>query len=319
MGFATDVWQLLVLRLLQGVFSGFAAPSITLVSVAAPPAEQGRVTGSLQTAMAAGAVIGPMVGSLVGATLGLQWVFLSVAFAAIGSSVLVAFWTSEDVAHRRVVDEERSFIQAVRGSGRDIAELWRSDTLRASLWIVFLIQLGLGATNPILDLYVRGFVPPDPELAKYATGALFSGFAVVNLLAMPVWGRHGDKKGHALALVECALWSGAALVSHAVVRNFVFLFTARLMLGAATAGSAPCAFGLAASEASVDRRGGAFGVVFSARTLAVAISAMLGGYLSRFVGIRGLFAISGVVVLWSAWAMRRAAQRRASARSVAGG
>ena len=37
MGFAQSPWQLLVLRVMQGVFSGFIPPSITLVSVGAPP------------------------------------------------------------------------------------------------------------------------------------------------------------------------------------------------------------------------------------------------------------------------------------------
>lgn len=35
MGFARTPWELLILRLLQGVFSGFVPPSVTLVSVAA--------------------------------------------------------------------------------------------------------------------------------------------------------------------------------------------------------------------------------------------------------------------------------------------
>jgi len=39
------------------------------------------------------------------------------------------------------------------------------------------------------------------------------------------------------------------------------------------------------------------GAVFSARTLAIALSAMVGGGLSQLVGIRGLFAIGGLVLV----------------------
>ena len=39
------------------------------------------------------------------------------------------------------------------------------------------------------------------------------------------------------------------------------------------------------------------GAVFSARTLAVASSAMVGGALSQLVGIRGLFALGAVLLL----------------------
>jgi len=39
------------------------------------------------------------------------------------------------------------------------------------------------------------------------------------------------------------------------------------------------------------------GAVFSARTLAIAFSAMIGGFLAQYVGVRGLFAIGAVVLL----------------------
>ena len=47
MHWASTPWQLLAMRLGQGLFSGFIPPSITLVSVGAPPERQGRVAGDL--------------------------------------------------------------------------------------------------------------------------------------------------------------------------------------------------------------------------------------------------------------------------------
>ncbi len=70
------------------------------------------------------------------------------------------------------------------------------------------------------------------------------------------------------------------------------------------AGAGPLAFGLAAAETAADRRGGAFGAVFSARALAVAVSAMAGGWLSSLTGIRGLFVVGGTMVLLSLWFLR---------------
>jgi DHA1 family multidrug resistance protein-like MFS transporter len=299
MAFATTTWQLLVLRILQGVFSGYIAPSMTLVSVAAPPSEQGRVSGSLQTATAAGSVVGPMIGGALALAMPLRYAFLG--------------------AHRRQDHGENSWKDTLRGSGRDLADLWRNETLRASLAIVFWIQFAMGTTNPILDLHVRDLLASDAEGHKLATSLLFSGMAAINLLAMPVWGRAGDERGHATLLVTVALWSGLALVAQGLAPVFWLLFAARLVFGAVMAGSSPLSFGLAAREASVDRRGGAFGVVFGVRTMAIAMSAMLGGWLSRFIGIRGLFVAGGVVVVMTAWWMRRAAQRRASLRNASGG
>lgn len=319
MAFATSVWQLLALRLLQGVFSGYIAPSMTLVSVAAPPSEQGRVVGSLQTATAAGGILGPGIGAALAATMPFRYVFLGVAAISVVSGMLVLLYAREDAAHRRRVEHETSFAHAVAGSWDDLRELWRNKTLRASLAIVFCIQFAIGTTNPILELHVRDLMRGDPAHLSLATSALFSGMAAVNLLAMPVWGRLGDRTGHARALVTVALFSGLALIAQGLASVFLALLVARLVFGAVMAGSSPLSFGLAAQEATVDRRGGAFGVVFGVRTMAIALSAILGGWLSRYVGIRGLFVLGGAVVLSTAWWMRVAAQRRESLRSAEGG
>lgn len=319
MAFATTTWQLLVLRILQGVFSGYIAPSMTLVSVAAPHSEQGRVSGSLQTATAAGSIVGPMIGATLALIMPLRWAFLGVAALSLVSAALVWVYAREDVAHRRRDHGETSWMDTLRGSGRDLGDLWRNETLRASLAIVFWIQFAMGTTNPILDLHVRDLLASDEEGHKVATSLLFSGMAAINMLAMPVWGRFGDRHGHASLLVTVALWSGLALVAQGLAPVFWLLLVARLVFGAVMAGSSPLSFGLAAREASVDRRGGAFGVVFGVRTMAIALSAICGGWLSRFVGIKGLFVAGGVVVVLTAWWMKSAAQRRASLRNTSGG
>jgi MFS family permease len=82
------------------------------------------------------------------------------------------------------------------------------------------------------------------------------------------------------------------------------LLVLRAALGVFAAGSAPLAFGIAAVETPADRRGGAFGVVFAARALAVSLSAVAGGWLSAWLSLRGLFALGGALVLACLWLLR---------------
>lgn len=312
MAFASNVAQLLVLRLLQGVFSGYIAPSMTLVSVAAPPAEQGRVTGSLQTATAAGAILGPSIGAMLAEWMPFRWVFLFVAGLAVVSGTCVFAFAREEEATRRRVAHETSWWHSVRGSRDDLVDLWHNRTLRASLAIVFAIQFAIGTTNPILQLHVRDLWTGDPASLSRATGVLFSSMAAVNLLAMPWWGRHGDRHGHARALVTVALLSGLALVAQGLATAYATLLVARVAFGLVMSGSSPLSFGLAAQEAPVERRGGAFGVVFGVRTLAIAVSAMIGGWLSRFLGVHGLFLCGGVLVIATALWLRLASRATAA-------
>ncbi|MEZ6019694.1 MAG: MFS transporter [Planctomycetota bacterium] len=102
MAFVTSAWQLLALRIAQGMFSGFLPPSITLVSVAAPADRQGRLAGNLTTSIALGGLAGPMFGGLVAAQLGShKSVFLVVGLLAGLSALLVWFGAVEDPATRR--------------------------------------------------------------------------------------------------------------------------------------------------------------------------------------------------------------------------
>lgn len=307
MAFATSTWVLLLLRLLQGMFSGFIAPSATLVSIAAPPEKQGRVAGSLQTAMAAGAVVGPMVGGFATTHAGISHVFLGVAAAAAVSFGLVAFFAREDAAHRRAPEGKASVVKAVRDARRDFVDLWGNARLRAGLSIVFWAAFALGASSPILELYVRDVVPDTSEHTTLLTSILFSSAALVNLLAMPAWGRYGDSIGHGRALAKSAFVASFALALQAIPIYGVLL-ASRIVFGAALAGSASCSFGLAAAETPVDKRGGAFGIVFSARTLAAAIAAPLGGWLCGYIGVEGVMIGSAVALALSArslWMRRR--------------
>ena len=81
-------------------------------------------------------------------------------------------------------------------------------------------------------------------------------------------------------------------------------------MGVAMAGTGPLAFGVAAGEVSADRRGGAFGAMFSARTLAIAVGSSAGGVLTGWIGVRGLMALSGLLVLVALVAFRRMGRER---------
>ncbi|HVS10644.1 MAG TPA: MFS transporter [Planctomycetota bacterium] len=312
---ARDPWELLALRVAQGLFSGFVAPSLTLVSIAAPAGAQGRIAGTLQTSMIWGMIAGPALGEGVRATWGVREIYLAVAALSALGALLVAVFAREDPTQRRASTPGTGLRTALRESLGDLGELRRNRTVRAAVLLLFGMQFGLGATNPLLELYVRELRTSVAWISP-STAALFSAMALASLVAMPLWGRYGDRKGHYRALLRCSAWSAAALLLHAAAPGYEVLLLARVALGVAMAGSAPLAFGVAAAESSAQRRGGAFGVVFSARALAVSLAAVSGGFLSALVGIRGLFVGAAFLVAGCLALLSRA---RPSAEAASGG
>lgn len=295
MGFVQSPWQLLALRIAQGVFSGFIAPSVTLVSIGAPEASQGRVAGNLQTSLAAGSIVGPLAGALVASSFGLRAVFLAVSLASGLSLVLVALFARED-GSLRVGSESPDRRSFVRHLVDDVARLRGNAPMRRAVLMLFFIQFGVGATNPQIELYVRDLTGADPASARDMTALLFTALAATSLVATPLWGRYGDRRGHRRAMNRSALGSCAALVAHAVVPLYALLAAARVALGAAASGTGPASYGVAAEETPIERRGGAFGAVFSARALALSVGAMVGGWLCAWLGIRGTFVLGALLI-----------------------
>ncbi|MCA9001537.1 MAG: MFS transporter, partial [Planctomycetes bacterium] len=324
MAFATTPWQLLLLRCLQGCFSGFIPPSVTLVSVGAPPEQQGRVAGNLATSMAIGGLLGPLIGGLAATLLGShQKVFLMVGVFGGLSAALVWFGAKEDVSTRRKLEGKAGLRAMVRATGQDLRDVWRNPILRSVAWFVFALQLGLGAINPILELYVRellgghvlvggildqvsaiggvtdGSLDPEARVLTFATSLLFGAMAVANLLSLSLWGRYGDRIGHRRALIHCGLLCLLALTIQAAAAVYGVLLLGRFLMGLGTAGSSPLTHGLAANVATADRRGGAFGVIFSARTLAVAVGGTVGGMLYPYIGARGVMGAAALTLVWA--------------------
>ncbi len=319
MGFARSPWVLLALRLGQGVFSGFIPPSITLVSIAAPRDRQGRVTSTLQAALPAGMILGPVFGHFVAELFGVTSVFFFVAGMAASSALLVALFAHEDPSLLLTIEHfsPTSSLHEPRTPGPaasmrallaealgDLRRLFANRNIRWALLLLFAEQFGLGATNPLLEIHVENLLDAGPGEAADRTAWLFSALAVAGVVATPLWGRLGDRIGHDKALLASAISSGLLLGFHALAASYAALFSLRIALGATTPGSNVAAFGIAALETEHDRRGGAFGAVFSARALAVSIGATLGGALSSLFGIHALFVLTGAGILALLWAFR---------------
>jgi len=308
MAFATTPWQLLALRLGQGVFSGFVPPSLTLVSVVTPRALQGRVTGTLQTALPAGMITGPLIGAWIQSVFSIQAVFLFVSLAAGAGALAVAFFAREDPRLRSTI-ERFSPTSMLAGAFRDLRALWRNEALRFSVGGLFCVQFALGTTNPILQLLVEEVWPGDPARVETLTALLFSALAVAAIVATPLWGRFGDTLGHRRVLHLSAGASFLLLGLHAAVAAYAVLFSLRVLLGLSSPGTNTAAFAMAAVETRDEQRGTALGAVFSARSLAVSSGALCGGGLASLLGVRGLFLTVGVGMALAFFASSVAARR----------
>jgi MFS family permease len=187
MGFVGDVWQLLVLRLLQGGVTGSQSAASALVAAAAPARHVGFALGLVNTAVQLGNSIGPALGGLMVGGLGFRGSFVLGGILLALGGFMVLFWVDEPPDGRRLASRSRT--RDPDGEGN-----WLARMLTPFTWprfrTVLLLQLGtqfaFAATFALLPIYLQEMARPDWLSAELASGLSVTLTAVAAAAVMPV-------------------------------------------------------------------------------------------------------------------------------------
>src|SRR5690625_1888197 len=297
MGFATSVWQLFILRLLMGVFTGFIPMSQALIATQTPENVAGKVLGTLQTGSITGNLMGPLFGGVMADMFGYGATLQLTSISVILSAFIVMFGIKE-MKLQTTSEENRMY-----SSKEVILHIVKHPVLLIVLLLSTLIQLAHFSVQPILSLYVA-------EINGTANIAFFSGIAfsaagLGNLLMTRRLGRLGDRIGYIKILIGLLFMAGIVYLPAAFVTNIWQLVSIRFLLGIAIGGIVPLRVAYIRHEAPLSMQGEVLGYNTSLRFLGNIIGPALGGVLSGMFGISsvfyvtsGLLLISGCVMLY---------------------
>ena len=274
----TPGW-LVAFRVLQGMFAGYVAPAMALVSGHLPKYMHGRVIAQLQVAMALGSFVGPYLGAEVTAWFGRSALFWTAsglsALAAV--RVYVAAVDSPPAARR-----ERSFFGAFR---RGVGELLANRVFAWLLVLVLVLRLGQNMMEPMVSLFVRELGAQPWIVAWSSTEALaldrtiavaFGVLALGQWLFTPVWGRMSDRRGPLRCLVVLSFGLFVAQGATAMVTSIDQFLSLRLVVACLVAGSLTLAFASVSKRVADENRTLAFSLVQSCVQLGLALGPLLG-------------------------------------------
>lgn len=290
MGFATHPWHLLVLRLLNGTISGFNPAAISLVSGTTPKNRMGFAMGIMQSGQVAGTILGPLIGGLMANWIGFRPIFYITGVLIFAASLLALFLVKENFNREEALAVPQ--VSVIAG----LKELSHTPQLPALFAVTFLLQFAMISPMSLLPLYVQKLHGSSVDIALWA-GFVIAVTGLSNMIASPILGRLSDKVGANRILTYALIGTGLTLIPQAFVQSVWQLIIVRFMMGVFMGGLLPSVNALIRSYTPDGMESRAFGFNTSALALGNMLGAIIGGFLSGFIGIEGLFLISGSLLI----------------------
>ncbi|MCF7854993.1 MAG: MFS transporter [Candidatus Pacebacteria bacterium] len=282
MSFAQTVPQMILFRVVQGIFSGTLAASIALVASVTPLHRSGLALGMMQAAVFIGNAVGPLIGGMAADMFGYRVSFRIGALLTLLGGVLVLFGTAESFTPP---DENES----VNTPG--FRKIFLLPGFLVSVLILFSVRLSNSIANPSFPLIVEDILGSLRNLNSI-TGSVIGAAAIAAAVSAALLGHAGDRLGRRRVLVGCCIAACLASVGHYFARNLPSLFCARILFGFSMAGMLPAANAMI--HEVVDRRsiGKAYGLATALSMLGTAFGPTIGGTLAMQAGLRIPFLVT---------------------------
>ena len=187
-----NVFWLLLLRTLNGLFAGYVPNATALIASQVPQNRSGYALGTLSTGLTAGVLIGPLLGGTLSEAFGMRGTFLLVGLILFICCLLTIFGLREN------------FQPVEKGEMMTLSQVFAKIPSKSMLIGLFvtsmIIQISAQSIAPMLALYIRYLGQRDNIL--FYSGLIVSAMGFSSLLSTPYLGKLGDRIGnHRLLLM----------------------------------------------------------------------------------------------------------------------
>ncbi|MBA8560631.1 MULTISPECIES: multidrug efflux MFS transporter [Citrobacter] len=304
--FATNVWQLFLLRGVMGLTSGYIPNAMALVASQVPRERSGWALSTLSTAQISGVIGGPLMGGFIADHVGLRAVFCITAALLVVSFLVTLFLIKEGV--------RPTIKKSERLSGKAVFASLSHPALVISLFFTtMVIQLCNGSIGPILALFIKSMVPDSSNIA-FLSGLIASVPGISALISAPRLGKLGDRIGTERILMATLIFAVVLFFAMSWVTTPLQLGVLRFLLGFADGAMLPAVQTLLVKYSSDQITGRIFGYNQSFMYLGNVAGPLMGATVSAMAGFRWVFIATASIVLINIWQLAIALRRRRGVR-----
>ncbi len=285
---AQSVEMLIVLRLAQGILTGSMTAAQTMVSTQTPHKRSGTALGALSAAVFSGTMAGSFAGGMFAELFGYR-----AAFMLSGVFMAAAFFL--------VLLGVRERFEPLK----KLPRTWRSRTTRMRsqlrpaiplLGLIMILAFVINFEKPWIPLLVQE-IHGEVEGAAAWSGFLFGACSIAGFLAGPLLGMLADRIAPARVARYCALGSGISMLPVAFAANFPSLFLFKFGAAFFAGGIDPMMQIWLSRKVPASKRGLVFGWSTTARSIGWLLAPILGWAATTAFGIRGVFAVTALLLL----------------------
>ncbi|MGQ7385133.1 multidrug efflux MFS transporter [Streptococcus suis] len=289
MAFVPNVFWLLALRVLNGVFTGYIPNATALIASQVPKDKTGYALGTLSTGAVAGNLIGPTLGGILAEMFGVHMVFLLVGLLYAIVVLLTVFYIRED------------FVPIKKGeeiSVKEVFEQVKDRQMLVGLFVTSMIIIAAAqAVVPILTLYVRHLGQTDNLL--FVAGFIISLPGMASLVTSGYLGKIGDRIGNHRLLLIALTYSLLINVFCVFAENPFQLGLLRFMYGFGTGALLPSVNSLLTKLTPKEGISRIFSYNQLFNNLGSVVGPMMGSAVAAHMGYDWVFYLSSGLVLFN--------------------
>ena len=290
--FQTTPEGVVLIRLIQGLVSGFYSASITLIASETPIERTGWALGLLASANLAGSLIGPLLGGYIADTVGIRNDFIIVGALMGLAGVLATIFI-----HENYVPKPNPEKLSIRKLKEQIPEF---NSIVALCVASFIYAICIMSLQPVISVYIKGIVPSDTENLAFIAGAVFSAMGIAQLMSSSPLGKLVDKIGPRKVLVVSLIYVGILNIPQAYVSDVYQLAIIRFLQGFGLGGMLPALNTYLSSNTPREFTGQVFSYNQSCLFFGYFLGSVGGASLMAWLGFTTLFWVSGGLFIISA-------------------
>lgn len=279
--FTQTPWQLLMLRILQGVVGGYVPIGLAIIILVTPEDKVPWAMGLYQASMVMGLVFGPLMGGLAADLLGYRAPF--VMFSALtGLCMLGIYLFMPNLQFEHKVDARESQLSLIKS-------FLAIPRVRLLVGLLFLCNFGITGIGPILPLYIKHYMHMNDEFVATIVGIIIFGAGLFSALASISIGKITERLTMP-RIVFTATWAvGTLFILQYIMPSIWGLGIFRAIAGFFMGFITPIANTLISKAVPIERRGIVFGAVSSVAMMGNVLGPVLSGMIARAFGYGAVF------------------------------